>query len=96
MALHNLDRALERGGKIEDLVESTDRLQEQGNIFQRVAAKQKCMERRRNLFWTIVLTICCLVPLSAPPSLYGFGSLSPPSQILLALIVGVILLIVYT
>jgi hypothetical protein len=30
-------------------------------MFQRLSKKQKCMERRRNIFWTIVLAICCLV-----------------------------------
>jgi hypothetical protein len=72
VALGNLDKLLVREGKIEELVESTDKLKEQGNIFQRVAAKQKCLERRRNLFWTAVLALCCIVR-SLPSSLLLFA-----------------------
>lgn len=76
VALDNLDRLLVREGKIEEMVESTDKLKEQGSLFSRVAAKQKCLERKRNLFWTVVLALCCII--------------------LLALIIGIIVLIVYT
>ena len=64
VALDNLDRILVREGKIEEMVESTDKLKEQGSLFSRVAAKQKCLERKRNLFWTVVLALCCIVRLS--------------------------------
>jgi hypothetical protein len=76
VAKQNLDKLLEREDRLEVMVESTERLKEQGSIFQKISKKQKCLERRRNIFWTIVLAICCLI--------------------LLGLIIGIILIIVYT
>lgn len=76
VAKQNLDKLLEREDRLEVMVESTERLKEQGSIFQRISKKQKCLERRRNIFWTIVLAICCLI--------------------LLGLLIGIILIIVYT
>ena len=76
-------------------------------MFQRLSRKQKCMERRRNIFWTIVLAFCCLVRALSLPSLCLFASWVPSFvltstnsvwrlvQILLGLIVGIIVLIVY-
>ena len=105
VALDNLDRLLVREGKIEEMVESTDKLKEQGSLFSRVAAKQKCLERKRNLFWTVVLALCCIVRLSLVllPSSSPSSSSCPDrsvavrgGQILLALIIGIIVLIVYT
>jgi len=61
IALQNLDKLLERQGKLEETVDASERLKEQGGLFQRLSRKQKCMERRRNIFWTIVLAICCLI-----------------------------------
>ncbi len=43
------------------MVESTERLKDQSSTFHKFAKKQKCMEKRRNLFWTLVLLITCLV-----------------------------------
>lgn len=76
IALQNLDKLLERQGRLEDTVEATQKLSDQGSTFARLSRKQKCLERRRNIFWTLVLAICCLV--------------------LLAIVVGIIVLIVYT
>jgi vesicle-associated membrane protein 72 len=61
IALENLDRLLERQGKLEETVDASERLKEQGGMFQRLSRKQKCLERRRNIFWTIALAVCCLV-----------------------------------
>jgi vesicle-associated membrane protein 7 len=61
VAKQNLDKLLEREDRLEVMVESTERLKEQGSIFQRISKKQKWLERKRNIFWTIVLLICCVI-----------------------------------
>jgi hypothetical protein len=93
--------------RLEETVDASERLKEQGGVFQRLSRKQKCMERRRNIFWTIVLAICCLVRALAPsrrplsvlvlrhPGFVLTNSVWRLVQILLGLIVGIIVLIVY-
>jgi hypothetical protein len=61
IAHQNLQKLLEREGRLEDTINATEKLQSQSTTFAKVSKSQKWKEWRRNLFWTIALIFCCLL-----------------------------------
>jgi hypothetical protein len=57
----DINKLLERQDRLENVQEATGRLQENASTFQHATQKLKCLERRNNIFWTIVCVACCLV-----------------------------------
>jgi len=61
VALENLDKLFRRGDNLDSTMDQAGVLEERGKHFNKVSGKQKWMEYRKHILWTIVCVACCLL-----------------------------------